>query len=106
MLAVQNAKVPVTTPIENVVNPQRFGPAYTRFCQSFGYPRDLVKIHKERLGRQTTTFQGERKMWVWVRATWTVFVNNEKGICFEVPQGSSSVQAWTAWRQYLRLMTA
>jgi hypothetical protein len=100
----ERSPVKPTTPIENVVDMKVFVMDYMAFCQSFGRPRNLVEIHKSRLGRQTKTFMGSRRMWVWERSTWTVFVNNTKGICFEVPEGSTSKQAWTAWGSYKALM--
>jgi hypothetical protein len=96
--------LPITTPIENVVGLD-FTTDYLAFCRSLGHPRNLVEMHKAKLGRQTTTFQGSaHRLWVWVRPTWTVFVGNMKGICFEVPEGTKPKQAMAAWREYKKAM--
>ena len=103
-----------TTPIDNLLqwdSPayRQYSAEYLTFSRSFPYPkgarhRNLVKIHQAKLGRQTTVFQGEYKMWVWVRPTWTVFVGNSKGICFEVPEGATPEKALEAWREYRQAM--
>jgi hypothetical protein len=94
-----------TTPIENVVDPRAFAREYMAFSRYLGHPRNLIELHKAKLGRQTTTFQvAEHRLWVWVRPTWTVFVSNAKGICFEVPEGMTSRAAWKAWRDYMRAL--
>ncbi len=95
------SKLPDTTPIENVVDMGKFVPEYMAFSGSFGYPRNLVSIHKSKLGKQTTTFQGsEYRMWCWVGSSWVVFVSNLKGICFEVLEGTTEEEAWSAWQEY------
>ncbi len=99
-------KLADTTPIENVVGYTRaYVLDYMKFSQSLGRPRNLVEIHKAKLGRQTKTIQGSaHRLWVWVRPTWTVFVGNVKGICFEVPDSTKPDEAWKAWRSYKALM--
>jgi hypothetical protein len=80
-------------------------PATTDVINVVGHTTYLVKIHQAKLGRQTTTFQGSaHRLWVWVRPEWTVFVGNVKGICFEVPEGTSSKKAWAAWEDYKKAM--
>ena len=97
--------IPVTTPIENIVDLGTWTAAYMTVINSLGRPRNLVNIHKARLGKQTTTLQvAEHRMMVWVRPTYTVFVNNDKGVCFEVPEGATEDAAWTAWWDYRKAM--
>jgi hypothetical protein len=103
--AAAETKIPDTTPIENVVGHTEFWekayrPEVTKF------ERPLVKFHIRKLGRQSTTFTNDHRLWVWIRPTWTVFVGNAKGVCFEVPSGTKPKQAWAAWREYLALMRA
>lgn len=98
-------ELPTTTDIVNVLGHTKYVPDYLAFCRSLPRPRNLVKMHQAKLGRQTTTFQGSaHRLWVWVRPEWTVFVGNVKGICFEVPEGTKSKQAWAAWESYKRAM--
>ena len=96
--------LPDTVPVENLLPLDEYSKEYSAFFRSFGYPRDLVKIHQEKLGKQTKTFRGEYRMWVWSRPSWTVFVSNIKGICFEVPVDTSLESAWAAWREYKKAM--
>jgi len=108
------SELPVTTPIDNLLQwdshaYRQYSAEYLAFSRSFPCPkgarhRDLVKIHQANLGRQTTVFLGEDRMWVWVRPTWTVFVGNSKGICFEVPSGTTPEKALEAWRDYRKAM--
>ena len=97
-------KIPDTTPIENILPIEDFTKEYMGFCFSLPRPRDLVKIHQAKLGKQSTVFQGEFRMWVWTRPTWTVFISNIKGICFEVLEGTSVEKAWEAWHEYQKAM--
>jgi len=98
-------KLTPTIPIENIVDASNFALTYSTFCQSLGFPRNLVKIHKTKLGRQTQTIQGSaHRLWVWDRKQYVVFVSNAKGICFEVPENASEKQAMAAWKQYVKDM--
>jgi hypothetical protein len=99
-------KIPDTTPIENILPVDEYPKEYSAFCFSLPRPRNLVRLHQAKLGKQSTVFQGEYRMWVWIRPTWTVFVGNTKGICFEVPEGTPPEKAWEAWREYRKLMEA
>lgn len=93
-------KIPDTTPIENVVE-DFWKKEYSKVGE---FQRPLVRFHIQKLGRQSTTFTNDHKLWVWIRPAWTVFVGNAKGVCFEVPEGTKPKQAMTAWREYLALM--
>lgn len=94
----------ITTPIENVLGPDRkFPDAYLIFSRSL--PRPLVKAHKEVLGRQDRCVTGsEFRSWVWEndREGWRVHVSNKKGICFEVSTSLDAAGAWRAWTMYVR----
>lgn len=94
------AKFGWTVPIENILPIDEFSREYTAFSRSFPYPRDLVQIHKDRLGKQSATLQVWRRMHVWHRPNFTVFVNNYKGVCFEVPEKTTTEQARQAWMEY------
>ena len=59
-------------------------------------PRPLVRFHKEQLGKQHYCHKGsEYRFWVWERdfvdhgkrMGWRVYVNNKKGVCFEITSG-------------------
>lgn len=65
---------------------------------------DLVGVHKATLGRQTRTFTGEFRHWVWETPEWTIYVSNFKGVSFEVPEGVSVKAAWAAWWAYRKAM--
>jgi hypothetical protein len=106
--------LPETEPIINVLQEDAtrslaYANDYMAFCRALPYPRDLVSLHKAKLGRQTTTtFTSEQRLWVWVRPTWTVFLGNIKGICFEVPLSmkgrTAPEKAWEAWLEYKQAM--
>lgn len=69
---------------------------------------DLIKFHKQKLGRQLTCFNGKYRYWVWEgsvkineyhTATWRIFISNTKGICFEVDTGREEA-AMICWKDY------
>lgn len=65
----------------------------------------LVDFHKAKLGRQQRTFfNGEFRFWIWETGSWTVFVSNRKGVCFEVPEMSTKKSALEAWELYKEQM--
>lgn len=100
-------KLVPTTPIENCLpagSRARWVDEHLKLGDSFGRPRDLVRIHTERLGRQSTTVVTDQRLWVWQRDLWTVFVGNRKGVCFEVPLDTTESDAWAAWRDYVKAM--
>lgn len=73
-----------------------------RSAGMFGGP---VKWHKERLGHQAFMwFNGEHKMYVWQDPEYRVFVNDNKGICFEYRSDLTREQALSAWRRYMEVM--
>ena len=93
------------TPIENIVQADHdWTLDYLRAMSKIRAQRgeeSLVNHHKAKLGRQTRTFfNGEFKFWVWETGTWTVFVSNHKGVCFEVPEASTRKIALDAWASY------
>lgn len=60
-----------------------------------------VEFHKNRLGKQKLCyFNGEFRFWVWEGENWRVFVNNHKGICFDVREGISPEDAYVALLDY------
>jgi hypothetical protein len=64
----------------------------------------LVQHHQGRLGRQTRTFVGEYRYWVWETSAWTLFVSNTKGVGFEVPETATIEEALISWDAYKKLM--
>jgi hypothetical protein len=103
---VSRVIIPDTVPIENLLPVDEHSKAYMAFSVSLPRPRNLVKIHQAKLGKQSTIFQSEYRMWVWIRSNWIVFVSNTKGICLEVPEGITPEKAREAWKDYVRAMNA
>lgn len=68
---------------------------------------NLTAFHKKALGKPMGTFTSEYRYAVWEggdTATWRVFVNDKKGIGFEVPEDydlKMALQAWTNYRDTL-----
>lgn len=59
-----------------------------------------IAFHKARLGRQSYTWLGEGRMWVWETDTWRAYVSDWKGIAFEVRADLSDEEAFAAWDDY------
>ena len=100
-----------TTPIENILQEEtlQFSSSYLAAMSLLRAKReekglDLVGIHKTILGRQTRTFTGEFRHWVWETPKWTVYVSNFKGVSFEVPEDATLKTAWAAWWAYRKAM--
>ncbi len=64
----------------------------------------LVDYHKAKLGKQSKTFRGEFRHWIWETGSWTIFVSNFKGVSFEVPEMSTPNSAIGAWEDYKERM--
>jgi len=63
----------------------------------------LVAIHRQILGKADGRFDGlAGPVSFWRCDGWAVYVNNDKGMFVEVPEGSTQGDAWTAWRDYMR----
>ena len=94
------------TPIENILQlkTQGFTLDYLKAMSSIRKRRgktSLVDYHKAKLGRQNRTFfNGEFRFWIWETGSWTIFVSNHKGVCFEVPEMSTKKSALEAWGLY------
>jgi len=96
-----------TTPIENIV-----GYTDTLLLQALEiahlqllYKLNCVQLHTQKLGKRTGTFTGsEFRFNVWTTDKWTVYVNNKKGVCFEVPEGTDAPTALAAWEDYRQKM--
>lgn len=60
------------------------------------------EFHTQKLGRHNRTFTSEFRFKIWEDEDnhWTVFVNNKKGVSFEVPVDLSKDQARAAWNHY------
>ena len=61
-----------------------------------------INFHKRCLGKQSYTWQGEFRFWVWESADkrWRVFVSNIHGVSFEARQDLSQDEAVAAWDDY------
>lgn len=119
---ILNTSTPTTIPIEGVIlnfsiqEYNKFVKDYANFCknirnkfESLGKKFDLVSIHKEKFGKQTKTYNnGEFRFHVWERSNSFVYVNNRKGICFEVHDLYDRTPAFKnakkAWNQYKKDM--
>lgn len=73
-------------------------------------PRPLVSFHKERLGPQHYCLRGsEYQFWVWESGFndernltgYRVYVNNKKGVCFEVTQNCDKKDISLCFADYL-----
>lgn len=60
----------------------------------------LVALHKKLLGRQDCCWVGYYRYWVWDHSTWRVFVSNQRGVGFEVPEEAGLQEAREALQQY------
>ncbi len=98
------------TPIENIIDMSTFVTKYMTFCENLRIhiriplKKSLVDAHKLQLGKQNKVFQGSHKFWIWEYPTWQVLVSNIKGICFEVDDNLTPLQAENAWDEYKSLM--
>jgi len=60
-----------------------------------------VQALKQRLGKQSYTWVGEFRYWVWEKnQRWRVFAANGKGVSFEVNDQLSEQQALKAWDDF------
>ena len=66
------------------------------------------EFHQQKLGPRTKTFTSEFRFSVWEdkEHNWVVYVNNRKGVSFEVPVGLSKEDAQAAWNHYRDKMMA
>lgn len=55
---------------------------------------------KSKLGRQSYTMTTFRRLWVWEREGWRVYVNNDMGIAFEVQEGLTKTQVKEQWDDF------
>lgn len=96
-----------TTPIENILGYSdewlHQAMELTSIQMQNGWK--CVEFHEQKLGKKTSTFtSSEFRFSVWTTDKWTVYVNNNKGVCFEVPVGSDAIAAITAWEDYRQKM--
>lgn len=97
------------TPIENILQ-EDCGDWTQDYLQAMRKLREqrgsttLVDHHKAKLGKQSRTFNGEFRYWIWETGTWTVFISNFKGVGFEVPEASTKKTALDAWADYKERM--
>ena len=60
--------------------------------EMYRHTRPTVTFHKNKLDKQTYTWIGEYRYWVWEGNNWRVYCSNKKGTCFEVAVGLSKPQ--------------
>lgn len=97
-----------TTPIENILQTEPgawefFHRNYTYLNQamhSFG----LVRYHQTRLGKQSFCWTGVHRYWIWEYPPIRVFVNNRKGIVFEVAPHLTVDEALNAFGVYMEAL--
>lgn len=60
------------------------------------------EFHEQKLGSHSRTFTGEFRFKVWESEDygWVVYVNNQKGVSFEVLSDMDKVGARAAWDDY------
>ena len=89
-----------------VLDPQHFREAnqlaYPIYEQAKG---NLVKHALSKLGRQTRTFTGEFRYYLWERPKYTIWIANKKGFVFEAVPGLSAEEALEAYREACRQLT-
>ena len=64
--------------------------------------RNLVRWVQSRLGKQTRTFVGEFRYYLWEFPTYTLWVANGKGFSVEVLPTLTPDEAMTAYREAMR----
>ena len=62
--------------------------------------KGTVGFYKAVLGRQTYTWVGEYRCWVWETDDWRVYVGNIQGVSFEVREDLTKEQAMAAWDDF------
>lgn len=100
-----------TTPISNIVQfepelHKQFVMQFLAHC--FHNHGKAVQRHKTVLGRQNRTFVGYKRYWVWEcpEEGWCIYVNNVKGVGFEVLPNMTPAEAMKAWAAYLKRFTS
>ncbi len=63
--------------------------------------RHPVESLKKLLGKQSYTWVGEFRFWVWEFKNWRVFASNKQGVSFEYREGISKKAALEAWNDFL-----
>jgi len=76
---------------------------YMRTCTAIP-PGGLVKFHREKLGRQDhcmVTGSQNRRFYIWIRETYSIWVHNVKGLIFYMKQDAGSKEVWRGTLAYL-----
>lgn len=69
-------------------------------CHDQGFKGTLVEFFKSKLGRQSYTWVGYSRKWVWETPDWRVYVNNNDGIALELRYDLSLTEARAAWEDF------
>jgi hypothetical protein len=102
----------VTTPATNLIQQLENGyekildldrPAY-QAAHYAGLGRNIVKYTQLRLGRQTRTWVGYLRFYLWERPNYTLWVANGKGFHVEVIPTLTPQQALDAYREAFSLL--
>lgn len=64
--------------------------------------RPPVESLKKLLGRQSYTWVGEYRFWVWETDSYRVFASNKQGVSFEHRVGLSKKDAFASWNDFLK----
>jgi len=99
-----------TSPLVNFYNEALFANFQKEMMAFMRAPHDAelscVDWVKSKLGRQdyTKVTGHEYRYWIWEREHWRLFVNNTRGMCFEVEVGLTPQQAYDQWNSFRRLL--
>ena len=95
-----------TTPVTNIVNSlegmkemNEISRALSKVVFESRWGRNIVKFTQERLGKQTRTFTGEFRYYLWEFKDYTLWVANGKGFSVEVLPTLTYDEALAAYRE-------
>ena len=101
----------VTTPVTNLVQSLaaleemlRISHAVYEKARDAGQAHNLVRYTQSRLGRQTRTFVGEFRYYLWEYPTYTLWVANGKGFVVECIPTLTPETAMDAYREASTLL--
>lgn len=83
-----------------------FVPQYMSVCQTINrIDKNLVQAHKTIFGRQDQTCvtgSENRRFFIWRLEEMWVLVHNVRGVCLELPEGTTPDRANVLWAEYKR----
>ena len=98
-------------PIENILSPEGRLTYCTEYTKLADKRRAVnayelagnIKLHKDKLGKQSSTFTSVFRIYTWARNNWIVTVS-KKGIEFNVPVSTSEEEAFALWNEYIDMI--